>query len=141
MSRTLRCPSAQPGMAGLEVLGVQSGDEINPDVTYLNQRLAATEDILAMAAPVPASSVFRLSANCEQERCAHFDGHKCQLASRIVTKMARAVSKLPPCNIRKECRWFAQEGRSACYRCPNVSTLHVEPSVETAQIATGDAAS
>jgi hypothetical protein len=32
------------------------------------------------------------------------------------------VDQLPACNIRAECRWFRQEGRAACLRCPQIMT-------------------
>jgi hypothetical protein len=49
-----------------------------------------------------------------------------------VTRIARyphpVVKALPVCTIRAECRWFAQEGRAACERCPQVVTEVHQPS-------------
>jgi len=39
-----------------------------------------------------------------------------------------AVSALPRCAIRPRCRWFRQEGREACLRCPLVATEQRNPS-------------
>jgi len=120
--RTLRCPSAQPGMADLEVLGVlQPGDQ--PRVAYLDAPMPATPEILKLAEPVAPMEVFRLSARCEEKRCMHFDGKDCQLAARIVAMLPEVTDDLPRCTIRVECRWFRQEGRAACRRCPQVLTL------------------
>ncbi len=32
------------------------------------------------------------------------------------------VSGLPRCAIRPTCRWFREQGRAACIRCPQVVT-------------------
>lgn len=118
----LKCPSAQPGMGDVQVLGVVSRDEAEPRLAYLDQPVAVTDEMLAMAAPAAVSEVFRLSARCEESKCTHFDGTRCQLAVRIATMLPEVVDSLPTCNIRPECRWFRQEGRAACLRCPQVVT-------------------
>ena len=33
------------------------------------------------------------------------------------------VDALPSCSIRNTCRWFADQERAACVRCPQVVTL------------------
>lgn len=117
------CPSAQPGMDGVRILGVVQRDGPTPLLQYLNETLPATEDVLAMAAPLKPTEVFRLAATCAEHRCPHFDGADCRLASRIVQILPAAVTVLPPCIIRKECRWYSQEGAAACYRCPEITTV------------------
>jgi len=122
----LKCPSAQPGMGDVQVLGVVSREGERPRLAYVNEPVAATTEILELAAPVAVSEVFRLSARCEESKCVHFDGARCQLAVRIANMLPEVVDALPPCNIRRECRWFRQEGRAACLRCPQVVTGNPE---------------
>jgi len=122
------CPSAQPGMANCQVLGVMTEGEDGPRISYLNQRLQVTDEVLAMAAPAKPTEVFRFAATCEENKCTHFDGKDCQLAKRIVQIMPAVVGALPPCIVRADCRWYRQEGGSACLRCPQVSTLNYHPS-------------
>ncbi len=117
------CPSSQPGMDGCRVLGVVGRDGPTPMLQYLERPLPATPEILALAAPLKPTEVFRLAATCAEHKCPHFDGSKCQLATRIATMLPAVVDKLPPCTIRKECRWFSQEGAAACRRCPEVTTV------------------
>lgn len=120
------CPSAQPGMDNCRVLGVvQMGDQHGsaPRIVYLNEPLAATPDVLALSAPLKPTEVFRLSATCAEHKCPHFDGADCQLATRIVQILPAVVDALPPCTIRKDCRWYSQEGGAACRRCPEVTTV------------------
>jgi hypothetical protein len=118
----LSCPSAQPSMRDAQVLGVVSGTPSEPRIAYLNAHMPATPELLNTAAPVPVTHVLRLAATCEEQKCTHFDGETCQLAARIVRMLNEVVDGLPACVIRKTCRWFAQEGRAACLRCPQVVT-------------------
>ena len=115
------CPSAQPDMQDPIVLGVLGGDAAHPEVFYLNERLPADAAILARAGPAP-TRVLRLAARCEESKCSHFDGADCRLATRVAKLLDPAVGKLPACSIRRDCRWFAQEGGEVCFRCPQVAT-------------------
>jgi hypothetical protein len=85
--------------------------------------VSATPNVLAMAAPLKPTEVFRLSATCAEHQCPHFDGADCQLATRIVAGLPPVVDALPPCVIRRDCRWFSQEGGAACTRCPEITTV------------------
>jgi len=120
---TKLCPSAQPGMDRCSILGVVEHDGPVPTVAYLTQTVPATEETLAFAAPLKPTEVFRLSATCAEHQCPHFDGADCRLATRVVSLMPPHVDSLPPCAIRKECRWYSQEGRAACLRCPGITTM------------------
>lgn len=117
-----RCPSAQPEMSDALVLGVVLPVETGDRVAYLNDMLPVSDEVLASAAPAPPTQVFRFSAICEERKCIHFDGAECSLASRIARQLPAVVEKLPACVIRRTCRWFAQEGRAACLRCPQIVT-------------------
>jgi hypothetical protein len=63
------CPSAQPGMDRAIVLGVVQRDGPGPILEYLNARLAATPEVLATAAPLKPTEVFRLAATCAEHKC------------------------------------------------------------------------
>jgi hypothetical protein len=132
----LKCPSAQPGMGDVLVLGVVSREGDEPRVAYVDERVAPTPEMIEAAAPLSVSQVFRLSARCEEKKCTHFDGSRCQLAVRIASMLPEVVDSLPACNIRAECRWFRQEGRAACLRCPQIMT-GVHEADETLQKVAG----
>jgi hypothetical protein len=102
---------------------------------HLRAPVPATEAILAMAAPLRPTEVYRLSATCAEQRCPHFDGTDCRLAARIVERLPPAVEALPPCIIRKDCRWFLQEGGAACLRCPEITTVTYDVTPESQAIA------
>ena len=129
------CPSAQPGMDNCQVLGVVQRDGPKPMVVYLSSPVPATDAVLAMTAPLKPTEVYRLSATCAEHKCPHFDGADCRLAMRIVERLPPAVEALPPCLIRKTCRWFSQEGGAACLRCPEITTVTYDLSPETQEIS------
>ena len=129
------CPSAQPGMDACRVLGVVQRYGPVPMIQYVEQLLPATPDILALAAPLKPTEVFRLAATCAEHKCPHFDGANCRLATRIVRMLPPAVDALPPCTIRKDCRWFAQEGVAACKRCPEITTVTYDLSPQTREVS------
>ena len=131
----MMCPSAQPGMKELQLIGVVTFDEGAPRIAYLNETVPMTNDLLASAAPAEPREVFRMAAHCEERRCTHFDGVNCQLATRIVQILPVVVDGPPPCLIRPSCRWYTQEGKAACLRCPQVVTQPLEPSFEYEQAA------
>jgi len=129
------CPSAQPGMDGGRILGVVQPEGPTPTVAYLNHHVPATPDVLAMAAPLKPTEVFRLAATCAEQRCPHWDGADCRLATRVVQLMPPVVDRLPPCVIRRECRWYSQEGGEACTRCPGITTVSYDLSPEVQAVS------
>lgn len=119
----LACPSAQPDMAGADVLGVMERDEDGKlRLSYVTAPVPVTPELLDRTGPVPPTEILRFSAPCVESKCQHFDGSKCQLAARVVAGLGADVSHAPPCKLRKTCRWHAQEGVEACLRCPQVTT-------------------
>ena len=129
------CPSAQPGMEQCRILGVVQRDRPAPMLQYLTQHVPATAEVLAMAGPLKPTEVFRLAATCAEHRCPHFDGADCKLATRIVQILPAVVDTLPPCIIRQDCRWYSQEGRAACHRCPEITTVNYDVSSQAQELS------
>jgi Cobalamin biosynthesis protein CobN and related Mg-chelatases len=130
------CPSAQPEMKGSIILGVVGGSAEEPRLGFLSQPQPVTEQVLALAEGVKPTEIFRFAAPCAGTSCVHFDGKDCRLASRIVKLVPPVVDMLPSCRIRPECRWWQQEGKAACLRCPLVVTENYQPSAELRSAAT-----
>jgi hypothetical protein len=118
----LSCPSAQPDMEGAKVFGVIDGSVDEPRVAYLKENAVVDSTVFETLGDLHPTHVFRFSAKCEEHRCAHFNGLRCTLAQRIVEKLDPVVDVLPPCLVRRTCRWFAEMGSEACLRCPQVVT-------------------
>ncbi|HEV2990047.1 MAG TPA: nitrogen fixation protein [Candidatus Angelobacter sp.] len=128
--KTLLCPSAQPDMEGSRIIGVIGGTAGAAQVAYLSEHLAVSDELLVSAAPAKPTEVFRFAAPCEEIACRHFDGTNCHLARRLVQIQPAVTDTLPPCLIRSKCRWFEQEGKPACMRCPHAAIESYEPSEE-----------
>lgn len=123
-------------MAGSVLFGVVGGGAAVPGlVAYLKEPQPATPETVALAAPLPPTAVFRFAAPCEESACAHFDGEDCSLAGRIVDLLPPVVEVLPPCAIRSRCRWWGQEGRAACLRCPMIATTPADADERLRQAA------
>jgi hypothetical protein len=123
-------------MPGCRVLGVMAGTVDQPRLAYLEEPAPASAEILSLSGPVKPTEVFRLAAPCVETQCRHFDGKDCHLVTRIVQILPAVTEALPTCRIRPECRWFEQEGRLACLRCPQVITQNCSPTEEMVRAAT-----
>ena len=122
------CPSAQPDWQGSVAIGVIGGTAQEPIVTHFPNTLPVTNELLALSDPVTPTEVFRFAAPCLRGGCLHFKQQKCQLASNIVNILPVVMDHLPSCAIRPHCRWWQQEGKEACSRCPQVVTDNYNPS-------------
>jgi hypothetical protein len=129
------CPSAQPEMEDAVAFGVVGGTAEEPRLAYLNEPQPVTEELLHLSDPAKPTEVFRFAAPCAGSACQHFDGADCRLAKRVVKLLDTAVDALPPCRLRPRCRWWRQEGKAACLRCPMVVTEVHHPSERLRQTA------
>jgi len=130
------CPSAPPLVGESVAFGVVGGPARDPRVAYLRRALPVTQKLLDSTAPVDPAEVLRFASPCAAAACVHFDGANCQLAARIIQLLPLAVDGLPACAIRPRCRWWQQEGKAACMRCPLVITQRRSASDEYRVAAT-----
>jgi len=129
------CPSAQPDWADSVVFGIVSGTVEEPRLVHLTEPQPVTEKLLSLSHPVNPTEVFRFTAPCAGNNCQHFDGSNCRLVTKIVQKLPAVVEELPPCRVRSNCRWWQQEGKAACMRCPQIVTETYYPSEQLRQAA------
>jgi hypothetical protein len=116
------CPSAPADGDGAHVYGVVTGAPEARRIAYLTQSRPLTPELVALAGDAKPTEIYRIAAPCMNGGCRHFAGNTCTLAQRVVAFMEPVVNSLPPCRIRRTCRWFHQEGKAACLRCPQVVT-------------------
>ncbi len=126
------CPSAQSDWPEAKVFGVVSGSADTPETAYLTNPEPVSDELLSLANPVEPAEVFRIAAPCACNQCEHFSDEedKCRLVEKTVRWVPLVSESLPVCSIRAECRWWRQEGREACFRCPQVVTHDYLPSAE-----------
>ncbi len=135
-STTSLCPSARPEGENSTIFGVVAGTVEQPRVAYLSQLLPVTDQLIASCSPVTPTEVFRIAAPCAGNGCQHFDGTDCRLATRVAQQLPAVAENLPPCSIRRDCRWWQQEGKAACMRCPQIVTDNYSSSEQLRQVAT-----
>ena len=121
-AKQIDCPSAQPDHEEARIYGVVAGEPDRPRIAFLTGIRPVTPDLLALAGDAKPTQIFRIAAPCATGGCHHFTGGACSLAQRVVAMMPPVVAGLPSCQIRRTCRWFHQEGKAACFRCPQVVT-------------------
>ncbi|MCZ8028034.1 MAG: nitrogen fixation protein [Microcystis sp. LE19-10.1B] len=135
MQKSTLCPSARENSLDSVIFGIAAGTVEEPRVAYLPEIQPVTDELLALAEPVTPTEVFRFAASCAEDKCAHFDGVNCRLAQRIVRGLPEVTDTLPPCRVRQSCRWWLQEGKAACFRCPQVVTDDYNPSEIMTEVA------
>lgn len=119
------CPSVPPEWEGSFAFGVVGGTVPNPRLRYLDEPLPVTEELLARTQPVRPTEVLRFAAPCAGGSCSHFVGNRCSLVDRVVQILPAVTETLPPCILRPACRWWQQDGKSACQRCPQIVTDNI----------------
>jgi hypothetical protein len=117
---TIQCPSAMEENDNPIVFGIVGGAADRPRVEYLLDPQPLTPEIQNMCSPATPAEVLRIATPCVRYRCKHFEKDKCTLAHRIVQILPPVVDSVPSCRLRPSCRWWIQEGPSACLRCPQV---------------------
>jgi hypothetical protein len=122
------CPSTQPDKDNPVIFGVVEGTVESPKIAYLTATQAVTEEVLALSTPAKPTEIFRMASTCQESGCKHFDGNDCRLVKGIVDRLPSVVDTLPACQIRPDCRWWQQEGKSACFRCPQIVTDNYQSS-------------
>ena len=134
LSKQTLCPSAQPG-ADARVFGVVGGTTTEPRVSYLRETIELPADIETRLSPIAPSEVLRSASACQESRCVHFQSDRCSLVTRIVRFLPPVVRQPPPCAIRQSCRWWFEEGRAACVRCPQIVTQRPDANTAYQQAA------
>lgn len=130
----LTCPSAQPDMVDARVFALVAGSADRPQLAYLKAGVNL-DPATVSALGETARHALRYAARCENSGCSHHDGQRCGLGRRITQQLDAVVDALPLCQIRPSCRWYRENGREACLRCPQVVTYVPEHSGRLSQAA------
>lgn len=122
IDQALSCPSAPHDTPGATVFGVVLGDRQTPEVAYLAKQTTLDPGMDLAAQGVDPGHAFRFTAQCAQSKCGQWNRGGCRLGRDIAARLQPVVDTAPACAIRSTCRWFAENGVSACVRCPQVTT-------------------
>jgi hypothetical protein len=116
------CPIA-PCAPGHVLLGVKDDDGA---VRHMRKAVRIDADFVVRARRKgPPEAQMRFAAPCATTACAQWTGTRCGLIDGVLAHLEdtkRPVrATLPPCPIRRTCRWFDQSGEQACQGCSLVT--------------------
>jgi len=117
------CPSA-PCEVGSSLLGIVNEDGT---VGYIRPLLPITPAFVAevQKEDISPTKKYRFSAQCVENACLQWSEGRCGVIDRLSQSndiSTQDDTPLPRCDIRRDCRWFAQLGPGACRVCPYVIT-------------------
>jgi hypothetical protein len=118
------CPSTFPGWPDSVAFGIVTGTVEDPRWQPFEKPLPITDELLSLSGPVAPTEIFRFAGPCAGKACMHFQegSGRCRLVEKTVRFVPVVQEKLPSCTIRPDCKWWRQEGRDACFRCPQVAS-------------------
>ena len=125
-AETLTCPSArcEPGSTLLGI--VNSQGRVEP----LRTNLVIDETFIKKASKGRSPEHrFRFANHCLESDCTQWTGNGCGIIEQVLSHLESELSAvaetspdLPPCLIRKTCRWYRQRQGAACVACTYVVT-------------------
>jgi hypothetical protein len=102
-------------------------------ISLLPEPLPLDDEFLAKVKedPVPVEQRFRFTNKCVESGCTQWTGKTCGVIENVLKHLDQLpqLSTLPRCSLRPSCRWFVQEGASACRACPYIITEITEAEV------------
>ena len=123
-------------MPGARPFGVLSGTATEARISFFKKSALEAFDWRSQFGTKDATRLLRFGARCEESRCAHFGGSRCNLGARVKADLPPVVEALPTCLIRPTCRWHAEQGGEVCLRCPQVVTMIPEAETPLNAVAT-----
>ena len=118
----LDCPSIHPHLAR-SVIGVYANDERK--VRFVSEELPVPVTLGRIIEPHALALRARFAGRCITSGCTHWTGTGCRLGQVVAEVGTEINGQLPPCSIRKTCRWFIENGASACSPCQHLRYLHM----------------
>ena len=91
-------------------------------VGYLTEAQPSRPILSPLPQPARPAEVLRIAVALHGRRMRAFRRVRLQTCHARHQHARPGGSGLPRCVIRPTCRWFRQEGRAACLRCPQVVT-------------------
>ena len=121
MDEKKTCPSATC-TEGSQLIGIINADS---EFSFLKVPLTVTKSFVDEANMYGSPEKrFRFASKCVQSGCNQWTGSRCGVSDSVLDAIEVSLHKanLPDCSIRPTCRWYDQNGESACRICPLVIT-------------------
>ncbi len=121
------CPSSKLSK-GAYLLGIKNEEN---KIDILSEPVKVDGELLEKfnTHDTKAEKALRFTNKCVQSGCKQWTGEKCGVIDNILEKVEEKYieDNLPDCAIRSTCRWYFQEGASACKVCTLVTTYVEDP--------------
>jgi hypothetical protein len=95
----------------------------NSKVQFLTEELPVPTTLPFVIRPDSLVLRARFVGRCVTERCQHWSGVRCRLGQAVAATETKEKNLLPTCAIREKCRWFHENGASACNPCQHLRYL------------------
>ena len=106
------CPSASITEKSAHILGILTK---NLEIHYVKDSIPVNNELKDILKKQPnLEGYFRFTAKCRH--CKQWQNNRCNVAY-FANKIADSTESIPHCRIKKNCRWFIQEGVSVCRSC------------------------
>lgn len=125
-TKQLDCPSAPHQHPEAKLLGVVLEDGGETQVAYVEKDTDVPGDFDPHSLGVDPGHALRFSAPCANSGCGQWREGGCGLGKAILEQLQPVVDVAPACTLRATCRWFAENGKASCLRCPQVTTRRLK---------------
>lgn len=119
----LDCPSILPGLARGVIAKVVPGQE---RLEFLAKEIPVPKTLLIAVDTQTVLERARFVGSCRTVECGHWTGVSCRLGHAIATTQMPQSVELPPCSIRSSCRWYKENGPTACMPCQHSRYVSIE---------------
>jgi hypothetical protein len=114
------CPSFTPLSPGIgSIFGLVVEGFSSTRVVQLQALIPVTQETFDCVAPFHPSELFRIAAPCVGPRCRNYLGGVCTFGATVAARSGELTTLLP-CVIRPGCRWWREQGPTACSGCSMV---------------------
>lgn len=106
------CPNSELGNSKDQIIGFYKEGLLH----FLERPVDSIE------AKISQTKDYRSINSCETKSCHNWNGKKCNVPDKILSRIKESFLQISEkCSIRKDCRWFHQEGIEICKKCPAIN--------------------
>lgn len=130
----LDCPSIHPQLAR-SIIGVCGN--VSTRMRFVDEEVPIPVTLHQIVDPQSLALRARFVGPCITSGCKHWTGAHCRLGQAVADVGAAGVDVLPNCAVRGTCRWFLENGPSACTPCQHLRYLTMAEEVGSAESTPG----
>jgi hypothetical protein len=114
----LDCPSVPVQRGGMAIAIRHSHSE---DFVFLDEPFSVTPGALSEDLAISVQLRLRVAGPCIREACVSWTERGCRWGRAVASIGGDRTDAMVSCSIRPSCRWFAENGETACRVCPSLA--------------------